>query len=240
MKLLDLYYRVIGTTGLDVMDLNSLKAAVSNCMADLTSRGYKIFKEIRISDFSEEAMAQNNIEAHGNMISIPAPKDIRKSVYLRLFFGQDATMATRLSLSDPRVQCRFVDGLFRSKVEQNQAIYYIKEDRIFIEWNTDGREDLMALSFGYYQKLYCPEDFPSDPNKAAEMETVEIDIRKEFEDALVLYAAYFYTARYLKDTDKVNLTLSNYKYYVEDIIHELSYEDEYNEEDAVIKVEEDE
>ena len=56
---------------------------------------------------------------------------------------------------------------------------------------------------------------------------------------MVLYAAYFYTARVLKDSDKINLALSNYKYYIEDIVHELSYEDEFNEEDAVVKLEED-
>ena len=233
MKLIDLYLRTLGTTGLDVMDLNSLHAAVSNCMADLTSRGYKIFKELHLSDFKED-----EIFSDANMVVLPAPKDIRKVVYVRLFFNQDATIAQRVSLSNPRVQCRFVNGQFRSFLEENQAIYYIKNDKIYIEWHDSLRPTLEELSFGYYQKLYCPEDFPSDPNKSDEMEKVEINIRPEFEDALVLYAAYFYTARYIRDTDKINLTLSNYKYYVEDIIHELSYEDEFNEEDAVIKLEE--
>ena len=249
MKLIDLYLRVLGTTGLDVMDLNSLKAAVSNCMADLTSRGYKIFKEMHFDDFEEMINKLNeNIEdeskkykiyTHNNLVILPAPKDIRKVVYLRLFFNQDADIATRKSLSDSRVQCKFVDGEFHSYLEKDQSIYYIKNDKIYIEWDPSMRPTLEEISFGYYQKLYCPEDFPSSPEDAKKMNEVEIDIRPEFEDALVLYAAYFYTARYIKDSDKVNLTLSNYKYYVEDIIHELSYEDEYNEEDAVIKCEED-
>lgn len=234
MKLIDLYLRVLGTTGLDVMDLNSLHAAVSNCMADLTSRGYKIFKELHLSDFEED-----EIFSDANMVILPAPKDIRKVVYVRLFFNQDATVAQRMSLSNPRIQCRFVNGQFRSFLEENQAIYYIKNDKIYIEWHDSLRPSLEELSFGYYQKLYCPENFPKSADDVDKMEEVEIDIRPEFEDALVLYAAYFYTARFLKDTDKTNLTLSNYKYYVEDIIHELSYEDEYNEEDAVIKLEED-
>lgn len=234
MKLIDLYLRTLGTTGLDVMDLNSLHAAVSNCMADLTSRGYKIFKELHLSDFNKD-----EIFSDANMVILPAPKDIRKVVYVRLFFNQDATVATRVSLSNPRVQCRFVNGQFRSFLEENQAIYYIKNDKIYIEWHDSLRPTLEEISFGYYQKLYCPEDFPSDPNESDKMEEIKIDIRPEFEDALVLYAAYFYTARYIKDSDKINLYLSNYKYYVEDIIHELSYEDEFNEEDAVIKLEED-
>lgn len=235
MKLLDLYYRVLGTTGLEVMDLNSLHAAVSNCMADLTSRGYKIFKELHLKDFEEIG----EVEKDANLVVLPAPKDVRKVVYVRLFFNQDADVATRMSLSNPRVQCKYVDGKFRSYLEQDQSIFYIKDDKIYIEWYDSLRPNLSEISFGYYQKLYCPDNFPKEVTATDEMEKIEIDIRPEFEDALVLYAAYFYTARYIRDTDKVNLTLSNYKYYVEDIIHELSYEDEFNEEDAVIKIEED-
>lgn len=235
MKLIDLYLRVLGTTGLNVMDLNSLRASVKNCMADLTSRGYKIFKELHLSDFNAD-----EIKRDGTMVVLPAPKDIRKVVYLRLFFDKDATVAMRMSLSNPRVQCKYENGQFRSYLEANQAIYYIKDDKIYIEWHDSLRPELLEISFGYYQKLYCPDDFPTDPNKSDDMEKVEIDIRPEFEDALVLYAAYFYTARYIRDTDKINLALSNYKFYVEDIIHELSYEDEFNEEDAVIKLEDDE
>jgi hypothetical protein len=252
MKLIDLYLRTLGTTGLDVMDLNSLKASVSNCMADLTSRGYKLFKEYHFSDFEKMIKEHNeieeqkpekdrdmwSIETHDNLIIIPAPNDIRKVVYVKLFFKHDADNATRLSLSNPRVQCRYINGQFRSLLEQDQSVFYIKNDKIYIEWDNTKRTELMEISFGYYQKLYCPEDFPSDPNESDKMEKVEINIRREFEDALVLYAAYFYTARYIRDSDKINLTLSNYKYYVEDIIHELSYEDEFNEEDAVIKCEE--
>lgn len=232
MKLLDLYLRVLGTTGLDVMDLNSLHSAVANCMADLTSRGYKVFKELHLEDFNKEQTVIDH-----NLVIIPAPSDIRKVVYLRLFFDQDATIAKRLSLSNPKVQCRFYDGKFRSKIDEFGAIYYIKDNKIYIEWHDSLRPTLNELSFGYYQKLQCPENFPKDADEKEKMEELEIDIRPEFEDALVFYAAYFYTARYIKDSDKVNLYLSNYKYYIEDIIHELSYEDEFNEEDSVVKEE---
>ena len=51
MKLIDFYERVIETTGLDVMTLPSIKAAIKNCMADLTSRGYRIFCEKQLKDF---------------------------------------------------------------------------------------------------------------------------------------------------------------------------------------------
>ena len=42
------------------------------------------------------------------------------------------------------------------------------------------------------------------------------------EDALVFYAAYFYYSRFIKDVEKIQLYLNNYKYYVEDITHELA------------------
>ena len=248
MKLTDLYYRVLGTTGLDVMDLTSLRSAVSNCMADLTSRGYKLLREMTLTDFEIMVDKQNlvreekdklKIEVHDGLLILPAPNDIRKSVYLRVFFREDADVATRMSLSDPRVQCKYINGVFRGLLKPNETIYYIKNDKLYIEWHTQNREQLQEFCFAYYQKLTCPDTFPIDPKDVNKMDEVDIPIRKEFEDALVLYAAYFYTARFLKDSDKIQYTLNNYKYYVEDIIHELSYEDEFNEEDAVIKIEED-
>lgn len=231
IKLFDLYNRIVETTGLDVMTLGSLKAAVANCMADLTSRGYKTFKELHLSDF-------NNVKVNENFIEMDLPKDVRKTIYLRLFFNEGATLASRWSLSNKRVACCYFNGEFRSKLEPRTAIYYTKGDKLYIEWHTSLGDIVNEVSFGYYQKLTMSENFPTDANDVDEMETCEIDIREEFEDALVFYAAYFYYSRYVKDTDKINHYLSQYKYYVEDITHELSYEDEFNEEDAVIKLEE--
>lgn len=231
MTLYDLYLRIIGTTGLDVIDLNSLRACIHNCFADLTSRGYKLFKELHMSDFEE-------VEHDGNWMCMKLPDDVRKITYVRLFLSENATVATRIPLTDKRIQCKFKNGRFRSKLDEWEAIFYTLDDKLYIEWNTILGEEVFELSFGYYQKLSTPE-FSIDPNDSDEMKNVVLNIRPEFADALVLYAAYFYTNRYLKDSDKVNLALSNYKYYIEDIVHELSYEDEYNEEDAVIKIEED-
>ena len=236
MKLLDLYTRVSETTGLEVITLESLRTAIANCLADLTSRGYKIFVEKHLSDF------ENNIEIKANWIRIPLPKDIRKIVYLRLFFPAGAVIATRYSLSNKRVACRYINGEFRSLMETGQGIFYTKGDYLYIEWHTSCGENLEDISLGYYKKLSMPENFPTNETYSKdELLKCEIDIRPEFEDAIVFYAAYFYYARFIKDTDKINHYLSQYKYYVEDITHELAYEDEFNEEDAVIKlVEEDE
>ena len=231
MKLIDFYERVIETTGLDVMTLPSIKAAIKNCMADLTSRGYRIFCEKQLKDF-------NNAYIDRTMIEVDLPKNVRKILYCKVFFNNNAVGATRYSLSNKRVSCMYIEGKFRSHLQSNEAIFFVKGDKLIIEWHP-AFGDVTDISFGYYEKLQAP-DFNADVSDVQQLKEVEIDIREEFEDALVFYAAYFYYSRYVKDTDKIQLYLSNYKYYVEDITHELAYEDEFFEEDTVIKTEDDE
>lgn len=231
MKLIDFYERVIETTGLDVMTLPSIKAAIKNCMADLTSRGYRIFCEKQLKDFSNPYIDRT-------MIEVDMPKNVRKILYCKVFFNNNAVGATRYSLSNKRVSCMYINGRFRSHLQSNEAIFFVKGDKLIIEWHP-AFGDVTDISFGYYEKLQAPE-FNADVSDVQQLKEVEIDIREEFEDALVFYAAYFYYSRYVKDTDKIQLYLSNYKYYVEDITHELAYEDEFFEEDTVIKTEDDE
>lgn len=229
MKLKELYDRVVETTGLDVMTLGSLQTAVSNCMADLTSRGYRLFKEVGMADLEI-------LENERGWLVAKLPTDIRKVLFTRVYFPMNAVVATRYSLSNPRVQNNFVDNKFRSFLGNFEAIYYIKEDKLYIEYGTL-RDPLVDFKFGYYARLKAPV---IDVSKADEtnLETVTIDIREEFEDALVLYAAYFYYSRYAKDQEKIQFYLSQYKYYIEDITHELAFEDEFFEKDAVIHEEE--
>jgi hypothetical protein len=231
MKLIDFYERVIETTGLDVMTLPSIKAAIKNCMADLTSRGYRIFCEKQLKDF-------NNPYIDKTMIEVDLPKNVRKILYCKVFFNNNAVGATRYSLSNKRVSCMYIEGKFRSHLQSNEAIFFVKGDKLIIEWHP-AFGNVTDISFGYYEKLTAPE-FNADVSDVQQLKDVTIDIREEFEDALVFYAAYFYYSRYVKDTDKIQLYLSNYKYYVEDITHELAYEDEFFEEDTVIKTEDDE
>lgn len=226
MKLIDFYERVIETTGLDVMTLPSIKAAIKNCMADLTSRGYRIFCEKQLKDF-------DNAYIDGTMIEVDLPKNVRKILYCKVFFNNNAVSATRYSLSNKRVSCMYVNNKFRSHLQSNEAIFFVKGDKLIIEWHP-AFGNVTDISFGYYEKLTAP-DFNADVSDIQQLQNVTIDIREEFEDALVFYAAYFYYSRYVKDTDKIQLYLSNYKYYVEDITHELAYEDEFFEEDTVIK-----
>ncbi len=231
VKLIDLYERIIETTGLDVMTLPSIKAAIKNCMADLTSRGYRTFCEKQLKDFK-------NPYVDKTMIEIDMPKDVRKILYCKVFFNNNAVGATRYSLSNKRVSCQYINGRFRSHLQSNEAIFFVKGDKLIIEWHP-AFGDVTDISFGYYQKLQAPE-FDANESDIKNLANVEIDIREEFEDALVFYAAYFYYSRYVKDTDKIQLYLSNYKYYVEDITHELAYEDEFFEEDTVIKTDDEE
>ena len=95
----------------------------------------------------------------------------------------------------------------------------------------------MCSSDLYYARLIAPE-FNTNVDDVNELKSVDIPIREEFEDALVFYAAYFYYSRFIKDVEKIQLYLNNYKYYVEDITHELAYEDEFFEEDSIIHEEE--
>lgn len=231
MKLIDFYERVIETTGLDVMTLPSIKAAIKNCMADLTSRGYRIFCEKQLKDFTNPYIDKT-------MIEVDLPKNVRKILYCKVFFNNNAVGATRYSLSNKRVSCMYIEGKFRSHLQSNEAIFFVKGDKLIIEWHP-AFGNVTDISFGYYEKLQAP-DFNADVSDVQQLKDVTIDIREEFEDALVFYAAYFYYSRYVKDTDKIQLYLSNYKYYVEDITHELAYEDEFFEEDTVIKTEDDE
>lgn len=229
MKLIDLYTRVVETTGLDIITLDSLNTAVANCMADLTSRGYRTFNEKHLEDI--------NYNQNLNMIKFPQPSDVRKNLYIRLFFNNEAVVATRYSLSNKRVACSYKEGAFRSLIPARTAIYYVKGDSIIVEWDpTLGH--LQDISYGYYQRLVAPK-VDTDIDDIEALEKAEFNIREEFEDAVVLYAAYFYYSRYIKDTDKIQFYISQYKYYVEDLTHELAYEDDFNEEDAVIKCEED-
>jgi hypothetical protein len=232
MKLKELYNRVVETTGLEVVTLQSLQTAVSNCMADLTSRGYRLFKEIGFEDLDEYDII---VKEPGYVeVKIPVAQ-IRKVLYVKIFLTQLGIVAKRLSLSNPNVQKNWINGRFRTWLGPHKAVFYIKDNHLIIEYPLE-YSSLFDFKFGYYSKLVAPV-LPTNLNEDQTLENVSIDIREEFEDALVLFAAYFYYSRFVKDTEKIQMYLNNYKYYVEDITHELAYEDEYFEEDSIVHVE---
>lgn len=226
MKLYDLYNRVVETTGLDVMTTASLQAAVANCMADLTSRGYRTFKETTLDKM--DIVYQDD-----TMLVIKAPKDIRKILYCRLFFNKEAIVAKRYSLARTHINAKYRRGQFRTDLSEDRAVFYLKEDNIHFEWR-EGISALEQIAMGYYVRLRAPKIDLDNVKDLEQLQDIEIDIREEFEDALVFYTAYFYYSRYQKDTEKLQFYLNNYKYYVEDISHELHYEDQFYEDNAVI------
>lgn len=226
MKLYDLYNRVVETTGLDVLTTASLQAAVANCMADLTSRGYRTFKEITLDEL-------DIVFRDDTMLVFKTPQDIRKVLYCRLFFSQEAIVAKRYSLARTHINATYRRGQFRTDLNEDRAVFYLKEDKMYLEWRP-GISALEQVVLGYYVRLRAPKIDLDSVKSIEDLESVTIDIREEFEDALVFYTAYFYYSRYQKDTEKLQFYLNNYKYYVEDISHELHYEDQFYEDNVVI------
>ena len=196
MKLSDLHTRVVETTGLDVLTASSLYVAMQNCVADLTSRGYRDFVELFKPDMTIE------YEDNATLIA-KIPGNIRKVLYCRAYFQTTGVIASRFSLANPKLESKFVDGRFRTPVPPQHAIFYLKQDKLVIEWDrTLGA--ITSFAFGYLTALEVP---PLDTNineaDIQDLDGIEINIRKEYEDALVFYAAYFYYSRYGKDTEKL-------------------------------------
>ena len=84
---------------------------------------------------------------------------------------------------------------------------------------------VQAVRFGYDRKIIVP-----DEPKVKDFETTEIPIRREFEDAMVLYGIYHVFNRYSKELEKIQMALNNYKYFVEDMVATLAHEDDYDRE----------
>ena len=229
MILRNLYERVVETTGLDIVSIGSLQAAVANCMADLTSRGYRTFKEINLDTITEDNIVANEL---GYFEAIIPTDEIRKVLYCKLFFPSRGVVAHRLSLSNPEIQKVWANGRFRTMLKGHEAVFYIKDTHLIVEYDYE-LGLAQDFSFAYYSRLIAPTISIIEGDEA-KLDNTIIDIRKEFEDALVFYACYFYYSRYVKDTEKIAMYLNQYKYFVEDITHELAYEDEYFEEDSVV------
>jgi hypothetical protein len=227
MKIIDLYSRIIETTGLEVITTDSINAAIANCFADLTSRGYRDFEEL---DFDSTKL----VEYDNNLVTVDIPDYIRKVLYVRVYFETEATNANRVPLANKMVQSLIKDGEFRSDLINmgRRVIFYIKNNKLYIEWL--GIKTPIFVRVGIHKKLEVPRLNAQDITAVEDIGDVVINIRKEFEDALVLYSIYFFFARELKDNERMVFHLNQYKYYVEDILHELNDEDIFQEDDVVV------
>jgi hypothetical protein len=232
MKLMDLYKRVNETAGVGVITLDSLETAIKNCLAEISAKGYKEFVELKLTEQELETTMKDQ-----SMCIIKAPKNIKKILYCRLFFQYNGVViAHRLSLADSRIQSYYDEGQFRTQVIPGAAIFYVKGEYLYIEYaKTMG--DLLDIHLGYYSRLKAPV-INFDESDTENLKNVNIEIKEEFEDALVFYSVYFYVSRFSKDIEKITMAQNQWKYFMEDISFQLSHEDEFNEDNAVVIVEE--
>lgn len=228
MTLLDLHRRILETTALNNLSVEALWTCVANCFADLTSRGYRFFKEKTVNLLDENDMTDNKASFTIDTQLITAvPKDLRKLLYVKLIFPDRVITAERLSPSDHRVGNRVKNGVTYTSLSEG-AIMYRKENTLTLEWCSGSTP--IKLIIGYYAKLTPPPL----PTSEEDLIDTQIDISPEFEDALVFYGCYFVNMRDMNNTEITDMYLSQYKYFVEDLLHELGHEDSYYENNTVI------
>lgn len=231
-----LYHRIRESTGLDVLTENVLQTIIENCFADITSRGYREFNEqvyVKESENEEDKLFESLGQG---LYSIDIPEDYRRTLHLKVTVNNKVYLGHRLALTDERVNS-IVVGNENKDVRTNFAyldkdvIFYTKGDKMYIECRFRDKE-VYDIRLGYDKRLIAPKQ----PDLKKYDET-EIICRREFEDAIVLYGIFFLLQRYSKDTDRVQMALNNYKYYVEDLTYTLAYEDNYTDEDGIICLE---
>lgn len=231
-----LYHRIRESTGLDVLTENVLQTIIENCFADITSRGYREFNEqiyIKESENEEDKLFESLGQG---LYCIDIPEDYRRTLHLKVTVNNKVYLGHRLALTDERVNS-IVVGNDRKDVRTNFAyldkdvIFYVKGNKMYIECRFRDKE-VYDIRLGYDKRLIAPKQ----PDLKKYDET-EIICRREFEDAIVLYGIFFLLQRYSKDTDRVQMALNNYKYYVEDLTYTLGYEDNYTDEDGIICLE---
>lgn len=227
-----LYHRIRESTGLDVLTENVIQTIIENCFADITSRGYREFGE---ESYFEEG--EKTFEKLGQgLYCIDIPEDYRKTLHLKVAVNNKVYLGYRLALTDERVNSIMV-GNDKKEIRSNFAyidkdvIFYTKDNKMYIESRFREKE-VECIMLGYDKRLIAPKQ-PSLKN----YDEVTINCRREFEDAIVLFGVYFLLQRYSKDTDRVQMALNNYKYYVEDLTYTLAYEDNYTDEDGIICLE---
>lgn len=231
-----LYHRIRESTGLDVLTENVLQTIIENCFADITSRGYREFNEqvyLKESENEEDKLFESLGQG---LYSIEIPEDYRRTLHLKVTVNNKVYLGHRLALTDERVNS-IVVGNENKDVRTNFAyldkdvIFYTKGNKMYIECRFRDKE-VYDIRLGYDKRLIAPKQ----PDLKKYDET-EIICRREFEDAIVLYGIFFLLQRYSKDTDRVQMALNNYKYYVEDLTYTLAYEDNYTDEDGIICLE---
>ncbi|MCR5742058.1 MAG: hypothetical protein K6G38_06340 [Gammaproteobacteria bacterium] len=176
---------------------------------------------------------QTYVDLDKGLFKIKIPDDYRKTLHLKVIVNNKVYRGERLALTDERVNSIVVEEwpkVVRSNFAylDKDTIFYTKGEDMFIE-NRFRHKRPMEIRLGYDKRLIAPKQ----PTLKDYDKTV-INVRREFEDALVLFGIFFLLQRYSKDTDRVQMALNNYKYYVEDLTYTLAYEDNYHDEDGTI------
>jgi hypothetical protein len=212
-----LYRRIRESTGLDVLTAGTMQAIVENSMADLASRGYR--------DFTEVSIDPENLG--DGLYCFDLPEDTRRILYLKVAINGTMHKGLRLSVTDDRINNVVTsDKNLRTaftNIEQG-LIFYTNNDKVYFELRNRSAEPV-AVRFGYDRKITVP----SEPDVKDYEDTI-INVRREYEDAIVLYGIYQIYNRYGKEFEKIQMALNNYKYYVEDITATVAHEDDYDRE----------
>lgn len=212
-----LYRRIRESTGLDVLTPGTMQAIVENSMADLASRGYRDFVEVSIE-------AEN---LGDGLYCFALPEDLRRILYLKVAANGIMYKGLRLSVTDDRINNIITSdkNLRTSFVNIEQGlIFYTNNDKVYFELR-DRNAELIDVRFGYDKKITVP----TEPDVKDYDEAV-INVRREYEDAIVLYGIYQIYNRYGKEFERIQMALNNYKYYVEDITATVAHEDDYDRE----------
>jgi len=244
MTLKDLYLRVKDSTGLEVLTVSDMYTMYKNCAADLTSRGYREFVEIEIP--KEELLVEGS-----SKFSFETPTDLGKILYLKVDTNNCLSKGLRVPVTHKGLDTINKDGVytFDFRTEQSTSIiYYTKNGKIVCETKDIGVPSRIVL--GYYKKIeknIIPKSFKYMDENGQEqtstnvydpriLETIVLPIREELQDCFAFYGIYFCYNKRLKEDAMIQRHLNNYKYLVEDLLHELNYEDNFNEEESIIIV----
>lgn len=173
------------------------------------------------------------VDLEYGLYKITIPDDYRKTLHLKVVVNNKVYLGERLALTDERVNSivvaeapKFVRSNFAYL--DKDTIFYTKNNDMYIE-NRFRHKEPMEIRLGYDKRLIAPKQ-----PILKDYDTTTIPVRREFEDAIVLFGIYFLLQRYSKDTDRIQMALNNYKYYIEDLTYTLAYEDDYHDEDGTI------
>lgn len=246
MTLKDLYIRIKDATGLEVLTVSDMYTMYQNCAADLTSRGYREFQEFVFTKEGEDVFTSQGT----NKYTVPIFPSAKKVLYVKIKTDIGIIKAIRRPLTDPYIDSIAVgENLHYNFSAHNNvdAVYYMKNDVCYIEH----KKTVTAKSIivGVYKRInsnIIPESFTyTDPEtnepimttdvyQDSVLETIELPIREDLQDVFALFGIYYSYNKRLKEEEMINRHLNNYKYLVEDLLHELNYEDVFNEEESVI------